>query len=149
MSWEGLLPLLVSTGLLKTKVRSSSDIEYQVRHKAWDAFITQFPAGLEKGWYTQKYMVDGKRKCVCQYFIIFEAPIYKSPTTQLQQVDAGAFAYHQLNHCPGGAMWQRAITAHADTIIRTNYLERVAAATSTVAATAVARITTTGSIVRT
>ena len=75
------MPLLVSTGLLKTKVRSSGDIEYQVGHKAWDAVITQFPGKIEKGWYSHNYYgADGTRKMIRQYFITHEAPIFKSPT---------------------------------------------------------------------
>ena len=44
--------------------------------------------------------------------------------------------YHQLHHRPGGVV-RRGVTAHATTIIRTNYLNRVAAATAA-ATTAVA-----------
>ena len=54
---------------------------------------------------------------------------------QLQKVHAGVFVYHQLNHRPGGAM-RREVTAHAATIIQTNYIERVTAATAAAATTA-------------
>ena len=45
--------------------------------------------------------------------------------------------YHQLNHRPSGAM-RREVTAHAATIIQTNYIECVIAATATAAATTTA-----------
>ena len=56
---------------------------------------------------------------------------------QLQKVHAGVFVYHQLNHRPSGAM-RREVTDHAATIIQTNYIERVIAATAAAAATTAA-----------
>ena len=92
------------------------------------------------GYYQYNYKEDGKNKTVIQDFICRGRPIFKSPTKQLQKVHAGIFVYHQLSHRPGGAI-RRGVTAHASTIVRTNYIERVAAAAAATAAAAAAENT--------
>ena len=128
IDWEYLLPLLISSGLLFTKTIKSSK-RYLVSRDLWNDTTRAYdgPGRLEMGIYRYNYKEDGKNKVAAQDFICRGRPIFNSPTKQLQKVHAGIFVYHQLSHLPGGVI-RREVTAHATTIIRTNYIERVAAA---------------------
>ena len=126
IDWQYLLPLLISSDLLFTKIIKSSK-RYLVSRDLWNDTTRAYDGPLQMGYYTHHYKEDGKNKTVIQDFICRGRPIFKSPTKQLQKVHAGVFVYHQLSHRPGGAT-RRVVTAHATTIVRTNYIERVAAA---------------------
>jgi hypothetical protein len=139
IKWKYILSLLINSGLLFTKTVNSSQRKMLVPCNLWADLITSGQSMAFKLGFTitgtWNNMEQGKSIFSRQYFICPGVTFYNNPHPQLQGVHAGCFVYNQLCHLQGGDVIQRAVSVHADTIIQTDYLNRVAATTAAAIAT--------------
>ena len=137
IKWKYILSLLINSGLLFTKTVNSQR-KVLVPCNLWADLASGQSMAFKLGFTitgTWKNMEQGKSIFSRQYFICPGVPFYNNPHPQLQDVHVGCFVYNQLCHLQGGDAIQRAVSAHADTIIQTDYLNRVAATTAAAIAT--------------
>ena len=90
--WEDLLPLLVHSGLLYTRMKTSVS-RYYIDHYSWDTLCVTFDGGggrrLTKGMFKDANNIR-------HHFLCLGQPFFVSPHKQLQAVSRKEFAFLEV-----------------------------------------------------